>query len=1142
MATITTSQFLDNGTGRTAGEAWTLNSGAVLTVRTDSRWHANAPASMTGSFGSVTVNEGEWLIDARNVRWMAYTGGSGNSPAIGTTVSQGGVSGYFLGVWASLTSAPTAVGAAIPASGFIKFREVVGGVFSAGVLTGISATASGPDVTGWIEIVHDQAANITIPRLGKYTTRGDWFYLENTTGTRGQVLQAPTNGGGANTMYTGVEIETAPSSGIYERYTALRTFTNGWTIQHLGVARGTADKRQKYVKMLDGGQMQIGEQFTQTGTYAYLASQVSTYASNTRAGYYFREGNVVTVYCSGGHFLVDGQQVGFDATSGTATDGNVTATVLDPYYFTFAQTGANTEGTCNCRESVAITFTAHGLLTGERVYLTPTTGTLPAGEYTVVGVPSANAYWVQYAHTAALTSGSTGALHTITITTSAAHALAVGMTVDIDFTTGTAVDGVYVVRTVPTTTTYTINCPLSATTSGNHTSYFDVGYVPPAGCKTRIPNIIGMECSTGTRATNNSPNGTLATRPEFATTSAGSIDIEYLNACNWYFAFNQAYSVRMINSWTMDSVSLTECATAFTIDGFICGMFGALDTRVLQLSSNFAGGVLRHASLKRGNAPGTTDHACEINYSNNINLEDVELSIVQYVRSTGYPLNIQYCSGITGNDVRVMNGQLSILNSTGFTISNIDYCDRVNGKTNGTSATSAITIDGASSNMVFNGLTFGLNWSVLDCHPNTGAVRLSNGTNNITFRNLGTPAAKMKGGTWARNAYVMSQIITTGGNCYNYRIQNAYIDWTRSSFLGTVNSDKNVTFENVLKQDLYITSTRAIDAMLIANLNCYVKGSGILPSVATNASVYGTHFQILSGSGCGKIYLALNEPTTETASYFQSVVGTAKFNSSGGVILQTVGDQSIWETPYFVKGISGFDDYIAPSMSGGTATNYIVEYQIDTGSGYSGWKNLNRHKVVASGTSGQPTITIADTTGIALGDYIYSGTNLPYRSKVINIVGTTITMSKNNRGAASGTIYLNQLPSETIDPAVGFKLKLRISTIATATAAITGFQFSTISTMADKTNNPYPLDSITLSLTGLQSDSDVVILQAGTSNILTSVDSYVGTTWAYVYETVQNVDIGIIKPGYVPLYIRNYALGTSNASLPVAQTIDRNYA
>jgi hypothetical protein len=134
MATISANAYNDAAT-RTAGEAITITTGAVWTVRTDYRVHANAPASNLGSLAAVTVTEGRFEWDSRNVRWLAYNTGTGNVPAIGTSIVQGGVSGYLLGVWASKTVAQTAVGAAMPASGFIKLREVTGGTYTSGALT-----------------------------------------------------------------------------------------------------------------------------------------------------------------------------------------------------------------------------------------------------------------------------------------------------------------------------------------------------------------------------------------------------------------------------------------------------------------------------------------------------------------------------------------------------------------------------------------------------------------------------------------------------------------------------------------------------------------------------------------------------------------------------------------------------------------------------------------------------------------------------------------------------------------------------------------------------------------------------------------------------------------------------------------------
>jgi len=260
MATIAVDTYLDGGVARTAGEAWTCN-GGILTVRTDTRWHLNAPATMTGAIGAVTVSAtlgGGYYIDATAVRWLAITGGSG-TPAIGDIVSQGGVSGYYLGYWASLTAAPTL---AIGATGFIKLREVTGGAFSAGALTFSgtgAATASGADVTGWIEVVHDQNVTITVPRLGKFQTRGDWFYLDNTTGSANQLVQIPTNGS-ATAYVPGVWIETSSGSGVYEYYPSL--YAAGMTTTNLGT-----DARSKFVCMETNGNIRIGHNGTATVGY-----------------------------------------------------------------------------------------------------------------------------------------------------------------------------------------------------------------------------------------------------------------------------------------------------------------------------------------------------------------------------------------------------------------------------------------------------------------------------------------------------------------------------------------------------------------------------------------------------------------------------------------------------------------------------------------------------------------------------------------------------------------------------------------------------------------------------------------------------------------------------------------------------------
>jgi len=95
---LTYLDFIKIGTGRRiGGETLILQEGAELTIRTDTRWNANSPASMLGSLGSQTVTWGKLIYDATDVRWLAYDTGSGNVPAVNTSITQGGVTGILLG-------------------------------------------------------------------------------------------------------------------------------------------------------------------------------------------------------------------------------------------------------------------------------------------------------------------------------------------------------------------------------------------------------------------------------------------------------------------------------------------------------------------------------------------------------------------------------------------------------------------------------------------------------------------------------------------------------------------------------------------------------------------------------------------------------------------------------------------------------------------------------------------------------------------------------------------------------------------------------------------------------------------------------------------------------------------------------------
>lgn len=203
---------------RAGNDTYNLSLNARLTIDTDTRYCTNATAT-TGNLGPVTISAasgGEVYINGNNVRVIPYNTGTGNVPATGTTVTQGGVSAVLLGVWSALNAAPTAAGAAMPTTGWVKVKNKTGGDFAAGAITGPACTATGPDIVGWIEVVGVEAATMTISRTGKFTVRGNWFELYTTSGSSATTYQLPASQ--ANTYYPGVWVETAVGTGEFEHY------------------------------------------------------------------------------------------------------------------------------------------------------------------------------------------------------------------------------------------------------------------------------------------------------------------------------------------------------------------------------------------------------------------------------------------------------------------------------------------------------------------------------------------------------------------------------------------------------------------------------------------------------------------------------------------------------------------------------------------------------------------------------------------------------------------------------------------------------------------------------------------------------------------------------------------------------------
>jgi len=327
------------------------------------------------------------------------------------------------------------------------------------------------------------------------------------------------------------------------------------------------------------------------------------------------------------------------------------------------------------------------------------------------------------------------------------------------------------------------------------------------------------------------------------------------------------------------------------------------------------------------------------------------------------------------------------------------------------------------------------------------------------------------------NATGIILTLTATAAAVNTRMQRVYCSNTRTGMISADNSSKGLILDNVFGD-----YADASDVSVVINMT--QRGLGTTKALTAQTSVYGTHWMdYFTSTTAGRIAIVMNEATADTTSQVTLSNGAA-FTSAGGLYMPVIGHQAVFETPDYIIGHTAFQNS-ALIMAGGTATNYTYDYSIDKNDG-AGWS----------------------------------------------------TMTTSNYSPTTLATALNGLSG--IDASLGFKLRLEITTGTTNATAITSVYLLTSSTTTTQAYQ-YPLDTITLTLTGLQTGSDIVVLEAGTETELVNVDANAGTTYDFVYETPQDIDIGVFKIGYVPFYIRGYTLTSNDSSVPVAQVADRNY-
>lgn len=464
----------------------------------------------------------------------------------------------------------------------------------------------------------------------------------------------------------------------------------------------------------------------------------------------------------------------------------------------------------------------------------------------------------------------------------------------------------------------------------------NVGFLPPTGCKVRIPNVI-MTCCTRTVSGSGPrvlPNATLATRQEFVTTAAGDVQIKGA-VFQWYGNFLQAYRADVLRSAISDSLILQEVAAPINVDDVIVAPTQAQLNFALNMVSCFGGGTFQNTLLARFSLAASGAYVETVNYNKGVAFSNVKSQtlLTRGNATTGIFTGTQNVD-CTWTNCTHIGGRMLHVGAQRPVITNHHYADQFSGTTSATNPHYALEFSTGCVGAKLDGIDF---LGITNVHPYSGIVSFT-ACYDWKVRNIGSTAAALSLGS----ANACGLIVNGGGNNDTGLIQRAYTSLTRTGPWAFLNSDNNITIETV--------SGDYADTSVQAALNAIMKGVRLTGVTTGQTSVYGTHWKdSFTSATVGKIEVLCNEPTTASAAQCAITAGTPRFNSAGQVALTSIGDQVTWEMPYFAKGHTALAN-LAITLAGTNTGNVTYEFQYDKGAGYNGsWLVLNAANLTGAG-------------------------------------------------------------------------------------------------------------------------------------------------------------------------------------------------
>jgi hypothetical protein len=513
------------------------------------------------------------------------------------------------------------------------------------------------------------------------------------------------------------------------------------------------------------------------------------------------------------------------------------------------------------------------------------------------------------------------------------------------------------------------------------------GKTLPAGARLRVPNI-HISSSTSADWTANTRNTALATRIDWSTFAAGAIKFSKVSV-NGYIYLAQAYSAELTDVYALDQIYISECATEVLLTRCTVGVNDAVNAVAFIVASCFSGVTMTDCTglsyeIEAG-ATGIAITDCDaVTISGGKYMAFGDNTPTVLTRGANYTgvITLTRVTNSELTDVVIIGAALRVLSCTNITITDMVFAHSIeNITTSSTLATSAINISAASTNISVYG--YGGNYaSIANIHPYNAIVTIDASYNTLV-QGIATKAAPYDCGS----ADACAGIIATTGNSSGTVARRCYCSNARSGAAANTNSDVRMTLVDVWGD--------GADTGLILNaLDTNARGLRSATPTTGATAVYGTSFYdtFVSTTG-GYLVLLCNEPTVLSGTKLVVTGGTPEFSATGRLLAPTVGDEATWEMDYFWLGITRLAN-AAPTFNGTNSANHIIEFQYDTGSGWSGtW-------LTATGTNLYDVGAITPTTGIKLKVRVRC-TTASTTNAVINICVAAVT---------DATSYLTEYP------------------------------------------------------------------------------------------------------------------------------------